>query len=91
MVEIGGEEVLITQETMHKLINGLRTYLVGKENDSLQSTIRQICFGINPRRETAPISQLMISLYIFPNVVSFTFYLNDKLVKAQCFKCLINK
>lgn len=76
MAEIGSEEVLITKETMHKLINGLRTYLVGKENDSLQSIIRQISCDINPCCETAPISQLMIALYIFPNAVCFLYYLN---------------
>lgn len=74
--EIDSAEVLITNEIMHKLLNDLRIYLAGKDNDFLQSKIQQINTDINPYCEIALINQLKIALYIFPNAVCCILFYN---------------
>lgn len=63
------EEVLISRDTMRKLLNSLRVYLLPRENESLPCAIRQICREISPNHEQAPINQLILALYVFPSAV----------------------
>ncbi|KAL3093153.1 hypothetical protein niasHT_022603 [Heterodera trifolii] len=81
--EFGADESLLSPMALTRLLQSLRLFILPKEGggttvidvtpaqEHLQQTLEGICREFDPRHsdQMAPVHQLMIALYLFPNTV----------------------